>query len=109
MNCDAGLRKQIPRRARYASPERQRGIALILVLWLTILLAVIGASFAYGMRNEALAARNSLSLAQARALADGAVYRTVFELMRPRSLADAWAADGTVHGWDATGSRGAVR
>ena len=108
MNYDAGLRKQIPHGARYASRGRQRGIALILVLWLTILLTVIGGSFAYGMRNEALAARNSLSLAQARALADGAIYRTVFELMRPKTLADVWSADGTVHVWDENGSRVAV-
>src|SRR6202158_3273074 len=109
MNYDAGLRKQIPRGARYASRDRQRGIALILVLWLTILLTVIGGSFAYGMRNEALAARNSLSLAQARALADGAIYRTAFELMRPRTLADLWSADGAIHVWDENGSRIAVR
>jgi general secretion pathway protein K len=108
MSAHAGFRKQLPRDARYASRDRQRGIALILVLWLTILLTVIGGSFAYGMRNEALAARNSLSLAQARALADGAIYRTVFELMRPRTLADVWSADGTVHVWDENGSRVAV-
>ena len=108
MSTVAGLRNQIPRRAPHASRDRQRGIALILVLWLTILLTVIGGSFAYGMRNEALAARNSLSLAQARALADGAIYRTVFELMRPRTLADLWSADGTVHAWDENGSRIAV-
>ena len=108
MSTHVGFRKQLPRDARYASRDRQRGIALILVLWLTILLTVIGGSFAYGMRNEALAARNSLSLAQARALADGAIYRTAFELMRPRTLADVWSADGTVHVWDENGSRVAV-
>jgi general secretion pathway protein K len=102
------FRKRIPRGARCAYCDRQRGIALILVLWLTILLTVIGGSFAYGMRNEALAARNTLSLAQARALADGAVYRTAFELMRPRGLADVWAADGIVHAWDDDGTRIAV-
>ena len=96
-------------RATFRRPvDRQRGIALILVLWLTILLTVIGGSFAYGMRNEALAARNTLSLAQARALADGAIYRTVFELMRPRGLLDVWSADGTIHSWDENGSRVAV-
>ena len=106
----AARRKQIPRRTRCSARcDRQRGIALILVLWLTILLTVIGGSFAYGMRNEALAARNSLSLAQARALADGAIYRTVFELMRPRTLADLWSADGAIHAWDENGSRIAVR
>jgi len=105
MSVDTVLRKQIATRARRMSREDQSGIALILVLWLTILLTVIGGSFAYGMRNEALAARNTVSLAQARALADGAIYRTVFELMRPRTLADVWAADGSVHTWDEEGSR----
>ncbi len=77
----------------------QRGIALIVVLWLTVLIAVIGSSFAYSMRGEALAARNTMSLAQARAAADGAVERTAFELSRPRVSADAWAADGQPHAW----------
>src|SRR5450755_3469350 len=97
-----------PRRSRRTVRARERGIALILVLWLTILLTVIGGSFAYGMRNEALAARNTLSLAQARALADGAIYRTIYELMRPRGLGDVWSADGTLHAWDENGSRIAV-
>jgi len=86
----------------------QRGIALILVLWLTVLLTVIGGGFAYGMRNEALAARNTLSLAQARALADGAVHRTVFELMRPKVSPEVWSPDGSVHVWDDAGARIAV-
>ena len=55
-----------------------------MVLWLTVMMTVIGASFAYAMRNEALAARNTVSWAQARSLADGAVYRTVFELCVPK-------------------------
>jgi general secretion pathway protein K len=86
----------------------QRGIALILVLWLTVLLTVIAGGFAYGMRNEALAARNTVSWAQARALADGAIHRTVFELLRPKVSPDVWAPDGSVHVWDDTGARIAV-
>ena len=85
-----------------------RGIALVLVLWITVLLTVIAGGFAYGMRNEALAARNTLSTAQARWLADGAVNRTVFELMRPKLSPDVWAADGSVHVWDEAGARIAV-
>ena len=77
----------------------QRGIALIVVLWLTVLIAVIGSSFAYSMRGEALAARNTMSLAQARAAADCAVERTAFEVSRPRVAADAWNADGQPHAW----------
>jgi len=105
MRSEPGIRNQFLPRAGYASRKHQCGIALILVLWLTVLLTVIGGSFAYGMRNEALAARNTLSLAQARGLADGAIYRTVFELMRPKTLADGWSADGTIHAWDEDGSR----
>ena len=88
-----------------AAPLAQRGIALVLVLWLTALLTVIAGGFAYAMRNEAQAARNTMSQAQARALADGAIARTVFELMRPRTIPGVWAADGLVHVWDEDGMR----
>ena len=77
----------------------QDGIALIVVLWLTVLLTVIASGFAYSMRSEALAARNTMSLAQARAAADGAAERTAFELFRPRNLADVWRPDGQPHVW----------
>jgi len=79
---------------------RERGVALILVLWLTILLTVIASAFAYSMRTETLAARNEVSLAQARAVADGAVMRMAFELMRPRAPNEMWQADGQPHYWD---------
>lgn len=91
-------------RCRGPEPARaQRGIALIVVLWLTVLLAVIASGFAYSMRGEALAARNTMSLAQARAAADGSVDRAVFELMRspglPTNHPDAWSADGRPRTW----------
>src|SRR5437763_17221479 len=103
---------QFGHRLDYASaPGRQttilaqRGVALILVLWLIVLLTVIAGGFAYSMRTEALAARNAVSLAQARALADGAVMRVVFELMRPRMQNEVWQANGVVHVWDESGAR----
>ena len=108
MRASRSSARRSPKGSLRLASSDQRGIALILVLWLTILLTVIGGSFAYGMRNEALAARNTLSLAQARALADGAIFRTIFELMRPRTIADVWSADGIVHEWDENGSRVAV-
>ena len=79
--------------------HRQSGIALIAVLWLTVLLTVIASGFAFSMRSEVLSARNALSSAQARVLADGAVERTMFELQRPRNLPDVWLADGAPHTW----------
>jgi general secretion pathway protein K len=84
-----------------ASPlARQRGIALIMVLWLIILLTVIASAFAYSMRTETVAARNAVSLAQARSVADGAIMRMAFELMRPRTVNESWQADGAPHYWD---------
>jgi general secretion pathway protein K len=77
----------------------QRGIALIAVLWLTILLTVIASGFAFSMHGEAVAARNALSLAKARVAADGAVERVAFELSRPRNLPDVWQADGSPQTW----------
>jgi general secretion pathway protein K len=79
-------------------PPGQRGIALILVLWLTIMLTVIASGFAFSMRNEAMSARNALSLAQARAAANGAIERMAFELSRPR-YPSAWASDGQERKW----------
>jgi general secretion pathway protein K len=76
----------------------QRGIALVLALWLTIMLTVIASGFAFSMRGETIAARNAVSLAQARAAADGAVERTLYELSRPR-MTDTWLADVTRRAW----------
>ena len=87
-----------PGRALRASSS-QRGIALIAVLWLTVMLTVIASGFAFSMRGEAQAARNALSLAQARAAADGAIERMAFELSRPRNLPDVWQADGASRSW----------
>ncbi|MCL2297767.1 MAG: type II secretion system protein GspK [Proteobacteria bacterium] len=79
---------------------RQRGIALIIVLWTTVLLTVIAAGFAFSMRNEALATQNAVSAAAARWIANGAVERTVYELATPRlALEDAWQPDGRTHTW----------
>lgn len=79
--------------------HRQSGIALIAVLWLTVLLTVIASGFAFSMRSEVLSARNALSTAQARAAADGAVERTMYELQRPRNLPEVWVADGGSQAW----------
>ena len=76
----------------------QRGVALIMVLWLTVLLTVVGGAFAFSMRSEALASRNAVSLAQSRAAADGAIERATFELLRPRTV-DSWKADGGERTW----------
>ena len=75
----------------------ERGIALILVLWVITLLAVIAGSFVYGARSTALTAGNLVSIARARALADAGAHRGLYELARPASDAERWLADGGAH------------
>src|SRR5512144_2624088 len=95
----ATRQKPPTKRASPRAGQQQRGIALVLALWLTILLTVIASSFAFSMRSEALAARNAISGAQARALADGAVERVAFELQRPRNGPEVWSPDGKLRQW----------
>jgi general secretion pathway protein K len=92
------VRHATRRAVRHPRAHGQRGIALILALWLTVMLTVIASGFAFSMRSEAIASRNMISLAQARAAANGAIERTVFELSRATSP-DAWKRDGTPHAW----------
>ena len=77
---------------------RERGIALVLTLWLTVLLTAIAGSFAYSMHVEAVAAGNAVGVAKVRAAADGAIERTVYELARPR-VPGAWVPNGAPHAW----------
>jgi general secretion pathway protein K len=91
-------RHSLPELTAARMQRGQHGIALILVLWLTIMLTVIASGFAFSMRNEALSARNALSLARARAVANGAIERMAFELSRPR-YPTAWASDGEPRKW----------
>ena len=81
-----------------AGRRAQDGVALVMVLWLTVLMTVIGGAFAFSMRNEALASRNAVTLARVRTVADGAIERAAFELLRPRTTAS-WKADGASHRW----------
>jgi general secretion pathway protein K len=62
------------------TPARQRGIALIAVLFVLTLMALFAAGLARDTRNELLLARNFVSAAQAEAVADAAVHRAIAEL-----------------------------
>ncbi len=85
-----------------AAKTSQAGIALVLALWATVLLTAMAGSFAYSMRTEALAAGNAVGVARARAAADGAIERAVFELGRAR-VPGAWTPDGAPHAYEDDG------
>ncbi|MCH9050832.1 MAG: general secretion pathway protein GspK, partial [Proteobacteria bacterium] len=74
----------------------RRGIALVIVLWGLVLLAVIAAAFTTETRTEVTLARNHLENAKAKALADAGVHAAMLGLHR-REVERRWRADGTVY------------
>jgi general secretion pathway protein K len=81
------------------NPSSQRGVALVLVLWVSILLTVIASSFITERRAEMLIVRNSLSLARAAAAADAGVQRGLLDAFRNDNAPDLWRRDGQSHAW----------
>ena len=71
---------------------RQRGFALLLVLWTVVLLALLGTQITASGRTEAQLADNIAMAAAAEAEADGAVFEGVFHLLD--SSGQHWFADG---------------
>ena len=87
-----------------ASRARQRGVALVLVIWVSVILGVIAASFIVERRTETLVVLNSITLARLQAAADAGVSRAVYESYRNDPTAeDAWKRDGAPHEWSFEG------
>jgi general secretion pathway protein K len=76
--------------------RRQKGIALILVLWVSVLIAVLLASFSLSARVEALQGRNLLDSTRARYAAEAGMHRAAYEL-RGSNPDTRWIADGRVY------------
>jgi general secretion pathway protein K len=79
--------------------SRQRGIALIIVLWIITLLSVIALSFAHTMRTDVNVVANSMSRVKAEALANAALERSIYELAKPQNIEGRWNADGSSREW----------
>ncbi|MBK8208936.1 MAG: general secretion pathway protein GspK [Rhodospirillales bacterium] len=78
--------------------RRERGFALLMVLWTLMLLAFIATVFGDNARTEVLLARNLVSNARAEALADGGVFRAAAGLTRaPRD--GGFRGDGQIYVW----------
>lgn len=92
-----------------AGPFRERGIALVLVIWITTLLLVIAGSFLYAMRTDARAARNAALIARGEALAQAAVSRAAIELFKPVAGPEVWRRDSQARRWAFEGAEVTVR
>ena len=86
------------------NPKQQRGIALVMVLWVCILIAVLLASFSISARVEALQGRNLLDSTRARYAAEAGLHRAAYEL-RGNNPETRWVADGRPYEIDFEGSK----
>jgi len=84
---------------RRTGARAQRGVALVIVIWVSMLLIVIASTFIFERRTEAMVVRNSVSLARAEAAADAGVQRAIFEMYRNDNPPERWQRDGTPHEW----------
>ena len=83
--------------------KRQAGVALILVLWVTVLLTVIAGSFSLSARTEGVQARMVFDNTKARYLAEAGLHRAIYELRNP-DPDSRWVADGRKYKMDFAGS-----
>ncbi len=84
---------------RASAPRRaggERGIALILVLWVLALLALLALGFAGSARTELQIARNQYDAAEARAIADAGVTFGILGVLDPAPETH-WNANGEEH------------
>jgi len=88
--------------------RRQRGIALILVLWVIALLILIAVGLTADQRTETSLASNQVESARFRALSDAAIAFAVYNLAAPVNLlqeelagleSDLWVPDGSARAW----------
>jgi general secretion pathway protein K len=87
-------RPQLPKPPTWA---RQRGLALIVVLWAAILLALLAGGVARLSRSDLNLARNLVESTKAELAADSALWTAVQRIVNGGP--SAWPPDGTVYAW----------
>lgn len=85
---------------------RDRGFALLIVLWAVVLLALLATQLTAAGRTELQLAANLRGAASAEAAADGVIQEAVFHLLDPT---DPWPADGAERALRVPGGRAVVR
>ena len=96
----------LSRRHRGASAgTRQRGVALVLVLWVLVLLTTIAMSFVTTTRMETALTGNIRGEREARALVDAGIHFQILQLLRGDGIdgETGWPADGEFRTWSFAG------
>ena len=71
----------------------QKGIALVIVMWMLVLLTVLAAGYTAMMRTETRLTAQQLHAAQSRSLAEAGVWLAVNDLLKPIQNRT-WPGDG---------------
>jgi len=94
---------------RLPTPRRaQKGVALLIVVWVVGLLALLATTLAGSTRSDLRLVRNLAGAAEARALAEAGVSLAIRAMLLP-AAADPWRADGTPYRVDFEGGTIVVR
>ena len=98
----------------------ERGVALLMVLWISLVLTVLVGEFSRGMRDDAIATQNLAEEIQARGVAMAAINLGIYRTLRARETDTAatqdeadqeerWVPDGTWHDGSYSGGTYSVR
>jgi len=83
---------------RSSARIRQRGAALLIVLWMLLLMSLLAAAFVATTRSDLAIARNDVESARASALADAGITRAALALGDGNPVLR-WRVDGTPYRW----------
>lgn len=86
-----------PATPKRSTPARQRGVALIAVLWVSIVLALLAGQVTRLSRSDLDLARNLLEGTRAELAANSALWTAVYIILDGGP--EAWRTDGTVYAW----------
>jgi len=79
--------------------NRQKGIALVLVLWMLALLTIMATGYSRMMRTEMMLTANLVHSSQAASLAEAGINIAIAELLKPAQEQD-WKTDGTSYEYE---------
>ena len=91
-------------RARHATRNAQGGVALLLVLWASTLLAILLGGYAMLARTEGLQARYQFAQTQAHYAAEAGLMRAMYGLLDPQPR-QRWIGDGRTYTFEFEGAK----
>jgi general secretion pathway protein K len=92
-----------------AAPSREKGLALLLVLWIVLILGLLSSQVLQAGRSDLLTAQNVLQSSRAQAFADGAIDAVLSGLISGSRNSLSVRADGSIYGWRFADSKLFVR